>query len=180
MQSRVKLGVVWAILICMLLSGRTLLAEEPGAQVKSAQGGSMIERLQNLKTQNSEHNDAPGALGAWRPEAMAGSESSGMGSRLVQGLVLALGLFFILLHFLKRSGRVKLHSSGKHMQLLERLPLSSKTCLNLVEVDGQPFLVGVGPDRVSIMPHRGGSFKSLMREEPALTAKSSDKLAAKA
>lgn len=70
---------------------------------------------------------------------------------LFEGLGYCLVVFFIGIHFykryvLKQSGPVK-----RHMQLVERLQISSKSSLLLVDVDGRRVLLTVGPDRTSFM-----------------------------
>ena len=73
---------------------------------------------------------------------------------MIQGLMLCLGLFALLVFIIKKTHRITRGANEGRMHVIERIPLSQKTFLHLVEVDGKEFLVGSGPDQVSLLSLR--------------------------
>lgn len=66
--------------------------------------------------------------------------------RMLGGFLFCLGLFGAGIHVYKR---YFLQSSGKierRLRILERLPVSAKNSLLLVELDGRELLLSTGPD----------------------------------
>jgi|GEM_PF-4373423 len=69
-----------------------------------------------------------------------------------QGLVLTLGVFFILIFVLKKlKGRI-IDTGERKIKVIERTALTSKTSLLRVEINGQESLISVGSEQVAVIP----------------------------
>lgn len=76
-------------------------------------------------------------------------DSTMQGGKALQGLGLCLGIFFVGLFFLKRYGFIQRQTHSKRLKVLERLPISAKASVVLVDCDGKKMLLGVGSEKVS-------------------------------
>jgi flagellar biogenesis protein FliO len=88
---------------------------------------------------------------------------------MIQGLALCLGLFAFVVFVIKKTHRVSRGSQQARMILHERLALTTKSSLHLVEVDGRCFLIGCGAEHVTIAPQQGlhaGGMKPLQQSAP--------------
>ena len=88
-------------------------------------------------------------LSDWREPSQ--DQSTPGAFSMAKGLLLVLGVFFIGVYFFKRFNGVTATGQKRRMRVLERIPISSKAALVLVEVGGQEVLVSVGSDRVSVI-----------------------------
>jgi flagellar biogenesis protein FliO len=71
--------------------------------------------------------------------------------RMLGGFLFCLGLFGAGIHFYKR---YFMQSGGKierRLKILERLPISTKNALLLVELDGRELLLATGPDSPKLL-----------------------------
>ena len=93
--------------------------------------------------------DIKSPLSDWR-EPKAAEPVEGAWSML-RGLGLTLGVFFVGLYVFKRVRGPIQTAQKRKLRILERLPLSSKTALLLVQANGQEVLLSVGSDRVSVI-----------------------------
>lgn len=71
---------------------------------------------------------------------------------LMEGLGYCLAVFFLGIYLYKRfvlrqSGPIK-----RHMQIVERLQLTTKSSLVLVEIEGRKVVLSVGSERTSFLP----------------------------
>lgn len=144
------------VLFFALLGPGSAAADETAPQEVSAQG-------------------AAAGLSGWRTKPETNVAESG--SRMAQGLGLCLALLFGGAHLYKRFGGPRAGGSPRRLRVVERLPLSAKTSLLLVECDGSPVLCSVGPDRVTVVkgepPAAAGfddSLEAACRQEFKYTA----------
>ncbi len=77
---------------------------------------------------------------------MSGGEAFG---RMIGGLSICLVLILVGVAILKRVNKFVGGSSDKRLKIKERLPLSNKTSLVLVEVGGREILISVGSEAVT-------------------------------
>lgn len=71
--------------------------------------------------------------------------------RMIGGLFLCLGCLGAGLHMYKRFVIPRAKSSGRRLQVVERLPLSSKSALLLVKLDGKEFMLSTGPEAARLI-----------------------------
>lgn len=70
---------------------------------------------------------------------------------LFQGLGYCLIAFFVGIHLYRKYVLKQSGPSKRHMRVIERLPLSSKSSLLMVEVDGRRVLMALGSERASFL-----------------------------
>lgn len=90
------------------------------------------------------------------------SAYSGPG-RVFQGLGLCLVVLFVGLHLYKRFGKGGPTVTARTLRVVEKLPLTGRTALLLVHAGKDQYLVGVGPEPVSIVRATG------LQDEPAVS-----------
>lgn len=118
--------------------------------------GAADEKMQRLKVlveDRAAQTDAQvqerktGTL-ASRTSEPPSSEISGL--RVLQGLFLTLGVFFVGVWGYQKLNRHALPKSGsRRMKLVERVAVGPKTALVLAEIDGRSVLMSVGSERVA-------------------------------
>ncbi len=70
--------------------------------------------------------------------------------RVVEGLLLTLGVFFIgMWGYRKLSGNSLPKTSARRIKVVERVAVGGKTALVLAEIDGRSVLMSVGSERVA-------------------------------
>ena len=75
---------------------------------------------------------------------------SGLVVRMLEGLVLCAGLFFIGVGVYRRLGGERAMPRGRRMRVVERMMVAPKTSLVLANVDGREVLLAVG-EKVSLV-----------------------------
>lgn len=128
------------------------VAEKPLiAAEKQAEASNLHSALANIfagrATQSSTANQKAPLGQGWEN----GNSAAPSGFNVLEGLALCCGLFFIMLYALKRLNRGKLGAGTRRMKVLERLALSSKTALLMVEVDGRSQILALGAERVEFL-----------------------------
>lgn len=86
----------------------------------------------------------------WRAEP-APAPTLESGSKVLKALALCVGLFLIGSYLYRRMNGIPLKEGNQLLQVVERVPLSQKTSLLLVEVDGRRTLAAIGPDPVTLL-----------------------------
>lgn len=71
-------------------------------------------------------------------------------ARLFSGLLICLGVFCCGIYLAKRRGLIK-HTGERRVSILERIPLTARTSLVLLEKDGKEILLSVGSEQVSYL-----------------------------
>lgn len=77
-------------------------------------------------------------------------EEQSTGGKMLKGLGLCVGVFLIGVALCQRLRARATAAGGGRMRVIERLPLSAKTSLILVECEGRTLLAAVGPERVTL------------------------------
>lgn len=72
--------------------------------------------------------------------------------RMVGGLFLCFGVFGGAIHVYKKYVMPRAISDKRRLQVVERLPLSPKSSLLLVKVDGKELLVSTGAEAARLIP----------------------------
>ena len=86
----------------------------------------------------------------------AESPLSSNAGRMVAGLAMCVGVFLIGAWLVRRaSGKIK-PTNTRSLRVVERMPITSKTSLMLVEVDGRRVMISAGPDKVSFFAPESG------------------------
>ena len=117
----------------------------PATASPAAQQAQTPERLSRVQTAR----DFKNTLTDWR-EKPAMEPSTGV-MPMLQGLGLSLGVFFIAVYFLKRYKMPGQGTARRKLRVIERLPISSKTAVMLVEVGGQEIFLTVGSEHVTVL-----------------------------
>ena len=106
-----------------------------------------LEKTRAILAENSNAKEAP--TPSWRTEEQS---LSGAGMSMVKSLVLCIGIFLVGAAIYRKFALKGSISAGRRIKIMERTPLSSRTFLSIVEVDGKTVLLACGPDRVSFAP----------------------------
>lgn len=135
------------VLAVLLLNATMLFAQSNSAQTDSAVE-SKLANVRALNTQANLHLQSGGsASSAWQQESQAEFKSGAISA--VQALLLALAALMLIVFALRKFYKVSPLTNTKRLKVKERLSITNKTALILVELDGRSMLVSVGPDRVS-------------------------------
>lgn len=103
----------------------------------------------------------------WHADAPA-ADPSATGNpivRMMQGLGICLGAFFIGVHLWKRFNP-KAQVSSKRLKVIERLSVGPKSSIILVECDGAEFMIGCGAEPPTILSRGvgGAEFSKAMED----------------
>ena len=82
--------------------------------------------------------------------------------RLLICLPLVLGLFYVVLRY-GLSHRLLPGRSGRHIKVIEQVPLGPRAVISLVRVGEKCYLLGHGEGKVTLLEEVAGTFT----EEPA-------------
>lgn len=77
--------------------------------------------------------------------------------RMIGALCLCLGVFAGGVQLYKSRGGVSRLGSKRRLMIREKLPLSAKSSIFLVSLDGREFLVSSGPDQIQFIPSPKGT-----------------------
>ncbi len=84
----------------------------------------------------------------WRSETE--TSVAGAGMRMIQALALCVGALLVGLHLFKKYNKTAGRApSGRKMRVIERIAVSAKTSLVMLDVEGRTVVISVGPDHVS-------------------------------
>lgn len=129
--------VLW--LACGLLGAGLVWAQPPAAQEQP------VETISQPATPTSVSR---------LPHTVVAPTTAGVVGQVVTGLLLVVGLIFVLAWLAKRFGYVNVGGQGQ-MRVIASLPLGAREKAVLVEVAGQRLLLGVAPGRVSFLQSLG-------------------------
>lgn len=87
---------------------------------------------------------APAALGE------SGTTLTGQLAQLGIGLIIVVGLIFLLGYLMRRVGPMA-PQGGQHIQVISSYPLGPRDRLVLVDVGGQQMLLGISPGRINTL-----------------------------
>ena len=141
-----RLGILLTILCAAVLLPAPARAEDGAHATPMEDSVARLKDSLKQEHQQQRGNAVAASLEEWR-QKNPGETSTGL--KLVKGLGLCIGVFLIGAALYQRMRGRGLPGNGGRMQVLERLPLTAKTALMLVECDGRKLLVAVGPDRVA-------------------------------
>lgn len=79
------------------------------------------------------------------------ASTGGMVLRMVEGLLLCGVLLSGFVYVMKRKGYVNAAPTSRQLRVIEKLQISGKSTLILVEREGKKLLLAVGSDRVSLV-----------------------------
>jgi len=99
------------------------------------------------------------ALTALLPLEAAAAPETITGLRVLEvlaGLAAVLAVVLVLAALLRRVNLLK-PAGGGRLKILETLPLGTREKLVLVEVDGEPLLIGLAPGRIEALHRAAGS-----------------------
>ena len=137
-----------------ILAGAALLWSVPArGEQEPAQAQTMessVARIKDsLKQESSRGNAVSAGLEEWRQSR---PQESGAGMKMLQGLGFCLGVLLIGSAVARRLRGRSVGVQNGRLRVLERLALTPKTALLLVECDGRSMLLSVGPDHVAFQP----------------------------
>lgn len=136
------------ILTCSLCTPSVLRAEDAATQTQAKPAG-IIERLRGSAVQSSETAPATHTkLNDFKP-AEDQPSMAGLVFKIVQALGICLGMLMVGVYAFKRYAPGIAQSASRRLKVKERLALTSKTSLLLVELDGRSVLITVGTERVA-------------------------------
>ncbi len=90
----------------------------------------------------------------WRDEEK--TSTSQVGFKMLEGLGICLGIFLVGVHFYKRYALKGQAATIRRLQVIEKLPVSSKAAVLLIQAEGKKYLIGVGGERISLLHAEGG------------------------
>ncbi|MDC0358692.1 flagellar biosynthetic protein FliO [Oligoflexia bacterium] len=161
--------VATSIVTLMLIGSVPCLAAEADVAVSTTDPAvsPKMEKTKLLLTQRQEEEatkQQSAGLESWRSDTSQ-PQFKGSGFRMLQGLAICVGVFLVGVYFIKRFGKQKNYYPDKHLNILERMPLTQKTALLLVEVNGENVLLSVGSDRVNFLKTQDAVAKVESKEQ---------------
>ncbi len=133
------------LVLIVLLLPFTAAADEGAAAAEVAAPKSKLERTRDIIQQKA-HASKESASPAERPDPVSSWP------KMVQGLLLCLGLFSVFVYFMKKGKGLSPSQSSSRMRIVERMAISSKASVALIEVDDQQLLVALSGDRITPLP----------------------------
>jgi flagellar biogenesis protein FliO len=133
-----------SILFVLLLAFSTAVCAEEGSVTDPA-----IEKLRRMKA-----NAVSAELSTVQPSeehANTEAESSGFVGKAFQGLSLCLGVFLVLVYFMKRGQPGRGSEKKQRLTIREQLSIAPKASVTLLSVDGREVLVGVTESSVTVL-----------------------------
>lgn len=107
-----------------------------------------LASVRALNEQAAQDGKAGGAISqAWQQESKEDFQSGAISA--LQALLLALGVFSLVIFALRKFHKGSSLTTSRRLKVKERLSITNKTALLLVELDGRSMLISVGPDRVN-------------------------------
>jgi len=146
--------VVRFLVLLVLLSAATLHADERSDRLKSI----VDERAAaaSAKSAAAVPSDSP-KTDLFRSKASESPSDGISGIRVLQGLFLTLGVFFVGIWAYQKLNRQAMPKlSGRRIKLIERISVGHKTALVLAEIDGRSVLMSVGNERVAFFSDSSG------------------------
>lgn len=122
-----------------------------------------VERLRRLKTQVNSPKEAHSseillegqeATTVERELLEGRADDENLLIKAIKGLSLCLGIFFVLVYFLKRQQGIKTVRKERRLILKEQMTLGGKNSVALISVDGREMLVGVSESNVHLLQAR--------------------------
>ncbi len=134
------------ISLLLLLTQAAWADEAPKPAVISLESKlSNVREISQQAKLNPPHSaNSLSAIGADAQSEFRTSALSGL-----QALLLVLAALMFVVFALRKFYKVSPLSNSKRLKVKERLAITSKTALVLIEMDGRSMLVSVGPERVS-------------------------------
>ena len=154
----VTLGVVSlsvSLSLPVLVGSSALIAEEPRTEALSyGVSPAAVQTLMSSEGISSESKaaskrDLQAAVASLRQTPQPEPEVSPW--PLAKGLVLCLAVFCVIIFLLKKLNPHAIHSGKRRMAVLERLPLSPKSSLVLIQVEGRTRVIAVGSEQVQML-----------------------------
>jgi flagellar biosynthetic protein FliO len=134
----------------LLVPHAPLVAEETAQHVSEQTIASASENSHSSsETQAAPKRDLQAAVASLRQSPQPEPEVSPW--PLAKGLALCLAVFCVIVFLLKRLNPHSLHSGKRRLAVLERLPLSPKSSLVLIQVDGRTRVIAVGSEQVQML-----------------------------
>lgn len=72
--------------------------------------------------------------------------------RMIGGFLLCLGVFAGGIYLYRRYGAVGIRGVSRRLMIIERMPITAKSAVTLVSLDGKEFIVTSGPDNLRVVP----------------------------
>lgn len=109
-----------------------------------------LERLKSVVEQRAELAANQKAESPIKGKTSEPPSSDISGVRVIEGLFLTLGVFFIgVWGYRKINGQSFPKTSARRIRVVERVAVGGKTALVLAEIDGRSVLMSVGSERVA-------------------------------
>jgi len=124
-------------------------AESFTEQAKEGEHSGIAQIKRSLLEARSPSVEQKAEFQNWRSEAEVDMKEKSFS--VFKGLILCLGVFSIIVYFMKRMNRGHIGGSESRIKVIEKIQVASKTSLILVELDGKPMLMSLGNDRVSVL-----------------------------
>lgn len=123
-------------------------ANEALAQVNvSAETMAKLAALKRSALAQAAENSDAGQPAAEVPAVTAGTESPGL--KVIQALALCIGVLLIGAWFFRRFWGSGVQYAGRRLKIREKLSISPRTSLVLVEMDGRPLVLALGSEKVT-------------------------------
>ncbi len=153
-----------AILLAVLLAA---VWQPAAAAAENARSEEMHESLARIKGSLKQGQGSAPAVSALALSSEGPVETSGV--KMVKGLAFCVGVFMIGIAVTQRMRSRAPRACGSGMRIIERLPLTQKTALLLIEHDGKQIMLAVGSEHVTFQPSapsaQEGALELVCQEE---------------
>lgn len=123
-------------------------AAEALAQVNvSAETMTKLTALKRSALAQAAENSGTGQLPAEAPAVAIEPEATGL--KVIQALGLCIGVLLIGAWFFRRFWGSGVQYAGRRLKIREKLSVSPRTSLVLVEMDGRPLVLALGSEKVT-------------------------------
>ena len=117
-----------------------------GLQMSPLDMGAGVSNCVAEDITNSPVTSPPSVISTQEPFNMTSSMF-----RMMGGFLFCLGVFGAGIHIYRKYTGVAISSAKRRVKIIERLPLTQKTSLLLVSLDGKELLISSGPDQTRLI-----------------------------
>lgn len=146
-------------------------ADVPEADATSAAKLEQVRAIAAERAAVRSEGDSEQNVGGWSSAQEV--SLGGTAFKMFTALGLTIGVLLIGVHFYRRYSGAPTVVRARRIRIVERVSISAKTALVLVEFDGRPMILSVGADNVTAVEPQVseiGDVERLCRDEAALVA----------
>jgi flagellar biogenesis protein FliO len=163
--------LIGALLLSVVVVASPVAAEPASNAATSA---AKLEQVRAIAAERAALKGESGSEGSTAGWSSTGDISvGGTALKMFTALGVTIGALLIGLHLYRRFTGTPAPARARRLRVVERLPISGKTAIVLVEFDGRPMILSVGGETVVALEPQVSELSDvdrLCRDEAVLTA----------